>query len=230
MDDILGRKVNYGDLVLDAGTTPISKESFGIVIGSYKLFRLNNKERQCSDCYLLEPMTPEEQKIKQQLVMMYRKYMVQKEKVKKEKELARKKRSENMDYKPGDLLYRLYSNYRYICIYLGYCQILDGCWDFEGYVYYEVYVREAERLLNYVSENPSFDINSSKQFYNSIIGSNQSGSINTSFFTLATRIKMLKNKSTKFDEIKKCLHEPHIDVTGTFIQGKKQYAIKYLSD
>ena len=200
MDDILGRKVNYGDLVLDAGTTPISKESFGIVIGSYKLFRLNNKERQCSDCYLLEPMTPEEQKIKQQLVMMYRKYMVQKEKEKKEKKLA------------------------------GYCQILDGCWDFEGYVYYEVYVREAERLLNYVSENPSFDINSSKQFYNSILGNNQSGSTNTSFFTLATRIKMLKNKSTKFDEIKKCLHEPHIDVAGTFIQGKKQYAIKYLSD
>ena len=30
MDDILGRKVNYGDLVLDAGTTPISKKQYAI--------------------------------------------------------------------------------------------------------------------------------------------------------------------------------------------------------
>ena len=155
MQDIIGREVNLGDLVLtykkNAKISKISTKLYALMIADDRAFNdIGNFK--CDAVYLVQNPSPEEQQIKAALHKKYMEYTYEETKKKNDIAMVRSKLSRKGALCPGDILTSNSGAYRGIYLYLGKLNYHDSSLYTKDRNNVHVYLRITNDYCSYMSQ------------------------------------------------------------------------------
>lgn len=155
MQDIIGREVNLGDLVLtykkNAKISKISTKLYALMIADDRAFNdIGNFK--CDAVYLVQNPSPEEQQIKAALHKKYMEYTYEETKKKNDIAMVRSKLSRKGALCPGDILTSDSGAYRGIYLYLGKLNYRDSSLYTKDRDNVHVYLRITNDFCSYMPQ------------------------------------------------------------------------------